>query len=136
MIESFGDNDLFVSPEGTDAATGRTPAADGVDGPLATIERARDEIRKRKGVLNGQHSTFHAGAVNGAFTVWLRGGTYRISRPIIFDHRDSAPVTYRAYPSEYPVISSSVSVTDWAEGVIVAASCEILVLIDRVAFAF
>ena len=41
---------LFVAPQGNDAWSGTRaePNAEKTDGPLATWERARDEIRKRK----------------------------------------------------------------------------------------
>jgi len=37
---------LYVSANGNDAWTGRAPEREGADGPFATLERARDEIRR------------------------------------------------------------------------------------------
>lgn len=83
--------DLYLSPSGNDAWSGRLPEpnASATDGPFATLERARDELRR--------HS------VSGA-TVWLRGGDYALAESFTLDARDiglpEQPVTYRAYPGE------------------------------------
>ena len=41
---------VYVAPEGNDAWSGalRAPNAQGTDGPFRSLERARDEIRRRK----------------------------------------------------------------------------------------
>jgi len=38
-------------------------------------------------------------------TVYLRGGTYELTKPVVFTPRDSGTVTYCAYPGEQVVIS-------------------------------
>jgi len=62
--------------------------------PFKTIEKARDTIR--------------ATGADGV-TVYIRGGTYRLTGPLTFDQRDSgsvgAPNVYRNYPGEQPIIS-------------------------------
>ena len=86
--------DIYVAPDGDDAATGTQ------DAPLATLTATRDAVRalKRAGDIPAD-----------GITVWLRGGVYRISEPIIFTPEDSgteqSPITYAAYPGERPIIS-------------------------------
>ena len=88
---------LFVANNGSDTWSGRTdtPNADATDGPFATLERARDEIRKiRQG----------GGRPEAGVTVELRGGAYPIERPFELTAEDSgdedAPVVYRARAGE------------------------------------
>ncbi len=71
--------DLFVSPQGNDAWSGRLaePNAAKTDGPLATIERAQQVVRQWKG-RPGR---------SGPIVVALRGGTYFLSKPIQFGPR-------------------------------------------------
>jgi hypothetical protein len=49
--------------------------------------------------------------------VALRGGTYRLDRPVAFGPADSgtpaAPVIYQAYGDERPVLSGGVRITGW-----------------------
>lgn len=102
---------IWVSPDGDDLASGATAE------PLATIKGARDWIR------NGRTS----GALgDAAVTVYLRGGSYRISDTVAFGPEDSgvpgARVRYSAAPGEDvritggPTLPSSavVPVTDQA----------------------
>ena len=131
----FTVTELFVSPEGSDNWSGRlaAPNADRSDGPLATIQAARDIVYKMKG--NHWHSkqkvysrrpgssiglrpqihldTDSFGGLTGPVVVWLRGGVYQLSEPIEFSPYDSAPVTYAAYPGETPILSGGVQITDW-----------------------
>ncbi|MCX8038415.1 MAG: right-handed parallel beta-helix repeat-containing protein, partial [Candidatus Sumerlaeia bacterium] len=92
--------ELFVAPNGNDTWSGRlaAPNAAKSDGPFATLERARDEIRKARA----------AGALKGAGTVYLRGGVYYLDRTLQLDKRDGgsadSPVVYRAYPNEKPLL--------------------------------
>ncbi|MBM3890139.1 MAG: right-handed parallel beta-helix repeat-containing protein, partial [Verrucomicrobia bacterium] len=85
---------LYVAPDGSDTDPGTK------ERPFATLERARDEVRKLK----------PAGA-----TVFLRGGTYRITKPIVFAPEDSGtkdnPVIYRACPGEKPVLDGGRRIT-------------------------
>ena len=68
---------LHVSPSGNDAWSGRSaaPNADQTDGPLATLGRAQERIRELKAAPGGQP---------GPITVLLRGGTYPLSKPLVF----------------------------------------------------
>ena len=112
---------LFVawgSIEETHAATGNALAfyiaPDGDDGnpgseakPFATVGRAQDTVRQLK----------NQGALQEAVSVFLRGGSYRVSEPIRFTAQDSgtaaAPITYAAYPGEKPVISGGIGIAGW-----------------------
>ena len=90
---------FYVSPDGSDSGDGS------VSSPYATIEKARDEVRK----ING--------SMSGYIIVYLRGGDYRINKPVEFDTRDSGndgfTVRYEAYNGETPVINGAQKVTGW-----------------------
>ncbi|NLG50252.1 MAG: right-handed parallel beta-helix repeat-containing protein [Chloroflexi bacterium] len=105
MPEPFKSGDLYVSPQGNDRWSGKlaAPNAKGNDGPVATLERARDLIRERK--LRGE--------LAGPLTVWVRGGRYPLSEPLTFSPADSAPVTYAAYPGEQPILDGGVRIGGW-----------------------
>ena len=66
----------YVAPDGNDSGDGSA------ESPFATLERARDEVRK----INGDMS--------GDIIVYLRGGDYRITKPVEFDSRDSGTGGY------------------------------------------
>ena len=77
------------------------------DGPLATINRARDAVRQRKKTAAGE-----------AFTVYVRGGVYALAAPVRLSAEDSgtaaAPVVYRAYASERPVLMGGREIAGFA----------------------
>ena len=83
---------LYVSPNGRDTWSGRyaEPAANGKDGPFATIYRARDAVRELRAARKAK----------GPVRVLLRGGTYVLERTFELLPEDSgtadAPVTYGA----------------------------------------
>ena len=85
----YASHDLFVSPDGDDAASGTMGA------PLASLQRARDLLRKRSDVDR---------AAKGPATVWVRGGDYFLPVGLSLTAEDSgtadAPVTWRACPGE------------------------------------
>src|SRR5579862_931649 len=81
----------YVAPGGSDQAAG-TKAA-----PFATLERARDAARQRKG------------------TIVLRGGVYRLATTLELTAADSG-VTWSAYPGERPVISGGRVISGWKAG--------------------
>jgi hypothetical protein len=97
---------ICVAANGNDAWSGRlaTPNAAMTDGPFATLERARDEIRTQK--KNG---------VRTGFTVHVRGGLYPLRKTLNLSAEDSgtaeAPILYRAYRDEKPVIIGGRQVT-------------------------
>ncbi|MBN1345483.1 MAG: right-handed parallel beta-helix repeat-containing protein [Phycisphaerae bacterium] len=84
---------LYVAAGGNDAWSGRAaqPNVAGDDGPLASLERARDEIRKLR-----KAGKLPAGEV----VVEVGGGVYELSRTFELTAEDSgtkgAPITYRA----------------------------------------
>ncbi len=101
---------LYVSPTGNDSWSGRVaePNADHTDGPLATVAKARDAVRSAKAA---------SGHLTQPVTVVLRGGVYHQPEPIVFSAIDSGtnecPITYQAYPGEYPIISGGRVIGGW-----------------------
>ena len=77
--------EFWVAPGGDDGAPGTR------ERPFATPRRARDAVRERKTA---------GGLPAGGITVWIRGGSYFLDRPLELSARDSggpdAPITYRA----------------------------------------
>lgn len=99
--------EIYVSILGNDNWTGFLPDPNktGTDGPVATIEKARDIIREIKNM----------GGLDGPVNVNIRGGRYSLKTPLIFKPNDSAPVSYRAYPGEQPVIHGGKQIKEWTE---------------------
>ncbi len=101
---------LYVATNGYDQWTGQLPAHndDYSDGPFATLERARDRLRVLKQA---------APLTNGA-TVYVRGGTYYRANTFELDMRDAglsnAPIVYKAYANETPVLNGTRPITDFA----------------------
>lgn len=102
--------DFYVAVDGNDDWSGRlaAPADDGADGPFATIDRARLAVREQRGEQPDRRTPI---------LVLIRGGMYQLDKPIIFTPEDSgtqnAPVIYRAYPDEQPVLSGGRVISDW-----------------------
>lgn len=92
---------FFVSPDGSDSGEGS------FESPFKTIGAARDAVRR----LNGDMS--------GDIVVYLRGGDYRITEPVVFDTRDSGTnghkIIYTAYKDEVPVINGAQKVSGWTK---------------------
>ncbi|MBW4549833.1 MAG: right-handed parallel beta-helix repeat-containing protein [Aphanocapsa sp. GSE-SYN-MK-11-07L] len=107
---------FYVSVNGNDAWTGgvANPNQTKTDGPFATLERARDAIRK----IKGQRS----GTLNQSVTVFIRGGTYFLSKQFEFTAEDSGmqkfSITYRAYQNEKPIISGGQRLKGWQQVVL------------------
>lgn len=86
---------IYVAPTGSDQWSGLLAAANGpkTDGPFASLERARMEIRRLPA----------SGRRNGA-TVVVRGGTYYLDAPLELGREDSGTakgrIIYAAYPGE------------------------------------
>jgi hypothetical protein len=101
--------DLYVATNGNDSWNGRQaePGADKA-GPFATLERARDEVRKLRGT---------AGLPGGPATVHVRGGIHSLARPLEFTATDSGTeqslITYLAYKAEKPRIIGGREVTNF-----------------------
>jgi hypothetical protein len=90
---------FYVSPSGDDLHEGT------LEHPLLTIAAAQTKVREVNSSMTGD------------IMVYLRGGTYTISEPIVFSAADSGTngfhVIYEAYNHEVPVISGGVQVTGW-----------------------
>ena len=100
--------ELFVSPRGNDAWTGlkSEPAADGKEGPLATLKGAREALRKAR----------QEGG-SGPWTITVREGVYEMQEPLSLQEVDSGtaeqPVMWRAFAGEVPVIRGAVALHGW-----------------------
>ena len=136
-----GGQNVYVASDGNDAWSGRLAEPDQAkgDGPLASLEAARDAIRKFK-----QSSA----SPRRPITVWIRGGKYERERAFELTAEDSgtekAPIVYRNYPGEtvrliggrridfYPAEDPSIG--DWlapeAEGRIYEADLQTAGLMD------
>ena len=85
----------FISPTGDDANSGTLKR------PFATLQRAQQAVRQKRG------------------DVFLRGGTYYLSSPLVFTAQDSgtkdAPVVFQSYRNEKAVISGGIRLEnlDW-----------------------
>jgi len=86
--------EFYVSPGGKDTSPGTR------EEPFATLARARDAVRRAKA------------AEKGPIRVYLRGGTYYLSEPVVFTPEDSgtkdAPIVYQACEGEQSVLSGGV----------------------------
>src|ERR1051326_5542344 len=100
---------FYVATNGNDSWSGKleSPNAGRTDGPFLTLSRARDAIRDLKGRQ----------AHHGPVTVLVRGGKYYMAETLSFEREDSgsrgAPISYRAYPGEKPVLSGGKKITGW-----------------------
>ncbi|MGM0491717.1 MAG: right-handed parallel beta-helix repeat-containing protein [Armatimonadota bacterium] len=110
---SRAETQLYVATDGDDGWSGSLlePDAGRTDGPLASLEGARDRMRLlREGGGGGER---------GPVTVVIRGGRYQLPRAFSLGPRDSgtadAPVTYAAYPGEQPVFSGGLHIDGWSE---------------------
>ncbi len=97
---------LHVAPDGNDTWSGRLakPNGDGTDGPLATIERARDVVREMPGSRPSVRVVVH-------------GGVYALDRPVELAAVDGgeadAPVVYAAAKGETPVLDAGRRIAGW-----------------------
>jgi hypothetical protein len=99
--------DFYVATNGCDTWSGTLaePTDAKTDGPFRTLQRARDEARKRK----------NAGALAGKGTaIVIRGGTYTLDQSFSLEAQDSGtpamPTEYRAYPGERVTLSGGRSI--------------------------
>jgi len=83
--------EIFISPSGKDSNPGTK------EKPFASIARAQDEARQKKSILN----------------IFLRGGTYYQSEPVIITSMDSrdddSPLSFKAFRGENVILSGAVS---------------------------
>jgi hypothetical protein len=89
---------FWVALNGNDANPGTK------EKPFASLEKARDEIRRLK---------IEKGLSQGGITVYLKGGTYQRKVTFALDVQDSgtadAPIVYRSAPGERAVLSGGIS---------------------------
>ncbi|MBA3314137.1 MAG: right-handed parallel beta-helix repeat-containing protein [Planctomycetota bacterium] len=92
--------EFTISPVGSDSGPGTT------DAPFATPARAQAEVRKRV-----------AAGLNEDVAVVMRGGTYRLTEPLVFGPGDGGTakhkVMWRNASSERVVISGGKAITGW-----------------------
>lgn len=100
-------NVLYVSPNGNASWSGNlaAPNAAGTDGPLPSLDAARDAIRRLRSKSDESVT----------FTVVLRGGTYHLEKPFTLGPEDSS-VTYEAAAGERAVISGGREISGWTRG--------------------
>ena len=105
--------DVYVARNGNDASDG-TQAR-----PLASLERARDEARKR-----------------GGGTVFVRAGVYELAATLKLEAADSG-ATWRAYPGEKVTLSGGVTISGFTpyKGAILEAKVPAGLLFRQLFFA-
>ncbi|MFD2329879.1 Ig-like domain-containing protein [Cohnella sp. GCM10020058] len=90
---------FYVSPDGDDDNPG-TEAL-----PFATLQKAQASVRDAKDVMTGD------------IVVYMRGGSYVLSAPLVLDEEDSGTsghrVIFAAYENEKPVIEGGRDLTGW-----------------------
>jgi parallel beta-helix repeat protein len=102
--------ELYVAQNGRDSWSGTIPAPNpsDTDGPFATLERARDEIRQRKAKLGSRPFL-------QPVTVWVRAGDWYLDAPFQLTAGDSgsekAPIVYRAFDNEVVRLIGGMPVT-------------------------
>ena len=97
--------DFYVATNGSDAWSGKLADPKQIDGPFATLTRARDAVRELK-----------AQAGDSDIVVQIRGGKYRLKETVVFGPADtggSSTITYEAFPDEKPVFHSDVEIELW-----------------------
>ena len=74
---------FYVAPDGNDAWSGKLAKADRdrSDGPLASLQGARDAVRRLK----------TAGPLTGPVRVIVGGGNYTLTAPVVFTPADRYP---------------------------------------------
>ncbi|MFV2067117.1 MAG: hypothetical protein ACC645_09070 [Pirellulales bacterium] len=101
--------DFYVAPSGNDGWSGSWPKAnaDPTDGPFATLERARDAVRKFRSTKE----------LSRPVTVQLRGGIYPREQPFVLRPEDSgleaSPVIYESFPGEKAILSGGRTISGW-----------------------
>ncbi len=101
---------LYVSPTGSDAASGKSPTATSADGPLASLTGARDAIRKLKST----------GPLKEPVKVIVANGTYRFTEAFVLEPTDGGtkefPITYEAATGAKPIFSGGKAIAGWQRG--------------------
>lgn len=109
LAGTAGAADFYISPSGDDSWSGTRANASASDGPFRTIERAQRAVRE-----------LNASGKATPVTVFLRGGVYELSAPVVFTPEDSgteqAPVTWTAWRGEKPVVSGGRRINGFVRG--------------------
>jgi len=114
---------FYVAPQGQDSWSGRLagPNRGRTDGPFAGLARAQQAVRAQR-----------AADPTTPVEVQVRGGRYALAEPLTFTPADggtaTAPVVYRAYPGEAPVLSGGVRLTGWQPGTVNGHPCWVTTL--------
>ena len=91
--------DFYVSPNGSDQGDGSLKK------PFATIAYAQIKVR-----------AFKKANPLEPITVYLKGGKYYLSTPVVFTTEDSgtkeAPITYKAYKNEIPQVLGGIKLSN------------------------
>lgn len=101
---------FYVSPDGNDAWTGTLsePNASRTDGPVASLQRAREIVR----------GTIKKGIPKGGITVVLRGGVYQLGETFVLTSDDSgiegSPIVWRAHPGEKVIVNGAETIAGFA----------------------
>jgi hypothetical protein len=94
---------IYVAVNGNDDWSGALAEAkpDRTDGPLATLEAARNRVRDLRAKA--------AGPLGTAATIVMRGGRYELAAPFVLTPQDSGtesqPLTICCFEGEHPVLS-------------------------------
>ena len=95
--------EFFVAPTGDDSSPGTR------ERPIATLDHVRELIAREV-----------AAGLRTNITVFLRGGTYYLGRPLVFGPKlsgtDRFSITFAAYQEERPVISGGRRIAGWKPG--------------------
>lgn len=96
--------EFWVAPEGSDDNAGNKAA------PFATLQRARDAIRRLK----------TDGPLDGPARVIVADGRYQLTEPLVLEPEDTgtsqAPITYEAAPGAEPVFCGGRAIDGWKKG--------------------
>ncbi len=100
---------LYIAPNGNDAWSGtiQQPNTDKTDGPLASLNGARDRIRRIRA------------AAPTTVRVIIAEGRYTLNEPLTLTPADSgtadAPITYEAAPGARPIFSGGRRITGFKQ---------------------
>ena len=93
---------IYVSPVGNDSWSGNLPMPNPArtDGPLASLQGARDAVRRLRARLGELRPV----------SVRIAGGVYPLTQPVIFEPQDSGTqicrITYEAAPRTKPIFEA------------------------------
>ncbi len=105
--------DYYVATDGLDTNPGTLVA------PFATLTRAQSAARNLRATADKQQSV----------TVYVRGGIYQLAEPLTLTNEDAgtaaAPVVYRAYADETPVLTGGVPITGFTQHTGAILKCDV-----------